>query len=481
MRVTRSMAADPSRRPRWRRGTATTAVLAAATALFLVTADVSAAPSTALTPAGTAAGGSGRTGGAGGSGSGSGGEGAGVGQGSTQLPAGSPDAGTGPVRRTLALPTGWPQGVDVSSWQHPGGKPIDWAAVARTGAHFAIIKASEGTKYANPYFPADRDAARKAGLVVGAYHYARPALPISTAVDQAKKFIQVIGTTRDSGTLAPVLDLEVRGGLNADQLAQWAAAFLAEVVNETGRAPILYTYRSFWTDYMKNVTSFMNYPLWFALYNNASSPGALPGGWRKWLMWQYTSSGAVSGIPGKVDMSAFCCSASALTDAAQGKFSEISRRYFTDASVPAMLGAATKVEGPASRGGRYQPFQNGLMYYSADTGVRVLKGAIAKKYLSLGGTTSVLRRPLSDEQDASAPGSRQTIFQGGRIYWSQGTGAFEVNGSILARYVALGGTASSLGLPVSDEHTVPGGRASTFTGGVLVWNAKTNKVSLVAP
>jgi len=464
MRVTRSMAADLRRRRRWRRGTATTAFLAAATSLFLAGTGMSAPSSLAL--AGHAV----RRGGSGG----------GSGTGSATLPAGSPDAGSGHTRVTLALPTGWPRGVDVSSWQHPGRKPIDWAAVRRGGAQFAIIKATEGTRYVNPFYAPDRDAARKAGLVVGAYAYARPSLPISTAVDQARKLVATVGQTRDSGLLAPMLDLEERGGLNAGQLAQWAAAFLEEVVNETGRAPILYTYRSFWTDYMKNVRSFANYPLWFALYNDQSSPGALPGGWAKWTMWQYTSGGTIAGIPGKVDMNAFCCTASALADTAQGKFSEISRRYFTDPTAARILGASTKAESRAGGGGRYQLFQNGLMYYSAPTGVRILRGAIAKKYLALGGTTGLLRRPLSDEEDASAPGSRQTEFQGGRVYWSQATGAHEVNGAILTRYIALGGTASSLGLPVSDEHSVPGGRASDFTRGSLVWNARTHTVSVVA-
>jgi len=62
-------------------------------------------------------------------------------------------------------------GVDVSSWHHPEGQPIDWEAVYGAGYRFAIVKATQGTTYVNPWVARDVSDALAAGLLVGAYHY----------------------------------------------------------------------------------------------------------------------------------------------------------------------------------------------------------------------------------------------------------------------------------------------------------------------
>src|SRR6478609_3353605 len=46
-------------------------------------------------------------------------------------------------------------GVDVASYQRPGGQPIDWGAVKRAGHSYAFVKATQGTGYTNPYFASD--------------------------------------------------------------------------------------------------------------------------------------------------------------------------------------------------------------------------------------------------------------------------------------------------------------------------------------
>jgi lysozyme len=373
----------------------------------------------------------------------------------------------------------WPKGIDVASWQHPGGAAINWTSVRNSGVTFAFVKATEGGTYTNPYFVADRRDAAAAGLVVGAYHYARPALPVSTAAEQARRFLGAVGNVALSGHFAPVLDLEATGGLNASQLAAWTKTFLEEIEIRTGRAPILYTYRSFWTDLVGNSTAFSRYPLWFAIYNDGTTPGKLPGGWTSWAIWQHSPAGRVPGISGNVDLNAVCCSPAALAALGDGRLTELAKRYASDPAVRWVLGPPTRAEGPAGGGGRWQPHQNGLLFWSVDTGALEVHGSIAAKYLALGGSNGFLRRPVTDETDASATGSRQSVFQGGRIYWSQATGAFEVHGSILAHYLKLGGSGSHLGLPVSDEYSVPGGRQSSFQRGVLRWDAATGQVTAI--
>lgn len=64
--------------------------------------------------------------------------------------------------------------IDISSWQHPSGAAIDWAAVAASGVVGVIAKVTQGVGYASPWFAADYAGAGKAGLLRGAYHFAQP-------------------------------------------------------------------------------------------------------------------------------------------------------------------------------------------------------------------------------------------------------------------------------------------------------------------
>jgi GH25 family lysozyme M1 (1,4-beta-N-acetylmuramidase) len=194
------------------------------------------------------------------------------------------------------------QGPDVASYQHPNGKAINWKKVASSGKAFAIVKATEGTTYVNPYFNGpyanDYADAAAAGLVHGTYHFARPSLPlVGSAVAQAKFFAQTIGPVTLKDTLPPALDLEVTGGLNRGQLVTWAQNFLLELRTLTGRTPMLYTYPYFWANDLADPTAFARYPLWMAQYGTKQAPVS--------DLWQYTSSGHIKGISGAVDISKF--------------------------------------------------------------------------------------------------------------------------------------------------------------------------------
>ena len=95
------------------------------------------------------------------------------------------------------------KGIDISSWQHPGGKPIDWHAVKADGVDFVMIKASQGTNYVNPYFAEDCHAAHLAGLIVGGYHFYEQG---ENVVEQADTFVNAcIGHTLELG---PWIDWE---------------------------------------------------------------------------------------------------------------------------------------------------------------------------------------------------------------------------------------------------------------------------------
>ena len=205
---------------------------------------------------------------------------------------------------TSASASGAIDGPDVSSYQHPYGAAIKWAAVKRAGKEFALVKATEGTSYRNPWFATDYRRIRQVGMVRGSYHFARPAYPIGdSAVAQARYYVRRLGSSaRMSRTLPPALDLETTGGLSRGALVTWAQTFLLKVRHLTGRTPMIYTYPSFWTSALADPVALARYPLWMASYG--SGPGSSA------TLWQYTSTASVRGIRGNVDMSRLVASSS---------------------------------------------------------------------------------------------------------------------------------------------------------------------------
>ncbi|HET7530666.1 MAG TPA: GH25 family lysozyme [Mycobacteriales bacterium] len=204
-------------------------------------------------------------------------------------------------------------GPDVSSYQHPYGAAIRWSAVAAAGKEFAIVKATEGTSYTNPWFGTDYSHIRRAGMVRGSYHFARPAYPIaSTAVAQAKYYVHRLGSSaRTSRTLPPALDLEMTGGLDRGALVTWAQTFLYTVRRLTGRTPMIYTYPYFWTSSLGDAPALARYPLWMASYSSGVDDSA--------MLWQYTSTARVKGIRGSVDMSRLTAPATSWKSLSDGR------------------------------------------------------------------------------------------------------------------------------------------------------------------
>lgn len=214
-------------------------------------------------------------------------------------------AGIGETAAPAQAATYGVTGVDVAQYQHPNGTAINWAGVAQT-EEFAFVKATEGLtgNYDNPWFGRDFDGAKKAGLVVGTYHFADPGFPlVDDAVGEARHYWSVIRTRQVAGVLPPALDIEEGHELSQAQLRTWVSSFLAEIKRVSGRTPIVYTGPSFWNTEL-GTTAHAGNPLWIAHYTTAGSP-TLPGGWTSWKFWQYTSKAKVSGIGGYVDRNYF--------------------------------------------------------------------------------------------------------------------------------------------------------------------------------
>jgi GH25 family lysozyme M1 (1,4-beta-N-acetylmuramidase) len=194
-------------------------------------------------------------------------------------------------------------GADVSKYQHPNGAGINWSAVRASGHAFVFHKATDGLVKVDPTFARDWSDAKRVGLYVGAYHYARPAAGAANADAQARHLVAVAGTTRHAGELPLVLDLESSGGLTPAQLISWTHVFLSTVQRITGRTPMVYSYPSFWKTAMAGTRAFRAYPLWAAQYR--CYPTTFDGAWDRWTFWQYSSSSTVSGVPAVSDMNRF--------------------------------------------------------------------------------------------------------------------------------------------------------------------------------
>ena len=249
-------------------------------------------------------------------------------------------------------------GPDVSHYQHDAG-PVVWAQVKSPGGQsFAISKATENTNFTDPFFAADYAAEQANGLFRGGYHYARPQLPMTTAVAQADYYAATIGNTQEAGDLPPIMDFEESGGLSPRDLITWGQTFLAELMAKTGRVPMIYTYRNFWRTALLNSSAFIRYPLWIADYTASATAPTPPlvGGWPTWTMWQWTSTDKLAGVTGAVDDSHFNGSLAALTAFADGTHPSVLAARAPSAPLAVQAGPAGNALSvswvPADNGGR---------------------------------------------------------------------------------------------------------------------------------
>jgi lysozyme len=198
-------------------------------------------------------------------------------------------------------------GIDESSFQHPAGAKITWRLVAKAGYRFAFIKSTEGTYYVNPYFKGDAAAAKSAGLLVAAYHFANPANSDGTA--QADYALSHGGYHADGRTLRLILDIEPDPylhkfcyGLRPAQMVSWVGAFMREAHRRTGLWPVINTQPTWWDKCTGKTRAFGSDQLWVQDPRAGVSRPQLPSGWTTWAYWQYSITGQVPGITGNTDL-----------------------------------------------------------------------------------------------------------------------------------------------------------------------------------
>lgn len=262
----------------------------------------------------------------------------------------------------LTGPGGRIHGADVSRWQHPNDKQIDFVKMYEAGMRFVFIKASDTRESADllavKYAAMDHHAAQAAGIYTGFYHYA--VLPDVTdpedvkkdALAQAQKVVWRLASMGgySDRDLPYALDLEnkcVRYSSSGacqkyatrSAVTLWATTFLASLKEKTGRTPILYSYANFLEGSMIRTAELAQYPLWLAQYaidpaNPINQPGLKNGGcyvhsWTgancdsQWTVWQYSSCGIAPkyGVPGnRLDLNVFRGSPSSFLALARGSW-----------------------------------------------------------------------------------------------------------------------------------------------------------------
>ena len=189
-------------------------------------------------------------------------------------------------------------GIDVSKWQGE----IDWAKVANdpAGIEFAIIRC--GNRYSktgdiveDPYFRENIEGAIKNGIKVGVYFYSQ-AITKAEAVEEASAALELV---KGYNLQLPIyIDTESSGG-RADALTKQERTEIlktfCEVVKNAGYKPGVYS-GAYWYNNNVIVSEIEQYHIWVAQYNDELTYKG------RYDIWQYTSSGSVAGIKGKVDM-----------------------------------------------------------------------------------------------------------------------------------------------------------------------------------
>ena len=199
------------------------------------------------------------------------------------------------------------KGIDIYNGQ---GRP-DFAKVKEAGISYVILKATEGVDYVDPSFTVNAQAAKDAGLPIGAYHFLR-ATPID---QQAQDFLTAVGPYKPC-MLAIDVEEPKAGSTEIHDLGKSGITSRILTINSAARnagytCPI-YVYGSkSWFGYLIDTDACRQagMKIWMAAYSNDTPENTDHSDICD--MWQWCSDGSVNGISGNVDMDV---SYSAITD-----------------------------------------------------------------------------------------------------------------------------------------------------------------------
>jgi len=187
-------------------------------------------------------------------------------------------------------------GIDVSKWNGS----IDWTAVKNSGVSYVIIRcgyrgSTEGALIKDSKFETNIQGAINAGLKVGVYFFTQ-ALDKNEALEEASMVLDCVKKYKI--TYPIFLDVEPSGGradgLDVATRTEVCKTF-CETIQKYGYTAGIYANKNWLTEKI-NTSELGAYKIWLAQY--ASAPTYTG----RYDIWQYKSTGKVSGISGDVDL-----------------------------------------------------------------------------------------------------------------------------------------------------------------------------------
>ncbi len=190
-------------------------------------------------------------------------------------------------------------GIDVSRWN----EEINWNKVKDAGIKYAIIRAGyrgsvTGALVEDWYFQKNVEGATAAGIPVGLYFFTQA----TTEVEAVEEASMVLSMCKDYDITYPIfIDTEgVGGDGRADELDKKARTAICQAFCQTirsgGYQTGIYASKNWFNNNIDTSVLTDDIYIWLAEYGDAVTYGG------KYHMWQYTSSGRVLGIEGRVDL-----------------------------------------------------------------------------------------------------------------------------------------------------------------------------------
>ena len=188
------------------------------------------------------------------------------------------------------------RGIDVSKWNGS----IDWEAVKNSGIEYVIIRcgyrgSSQGSLIEDPKYVTNIKGAINAGLKVGVYFFTQ-AITEAEAVEEASMVLEQVKNYKL--TYPIFLDVEASGG-RADKIDKATRTAVCkafcETIQSAGYTAGIYANKN-WLETKMDANALSSYRIWLAQYAATPTYGG------RYDMWQYQSTGKVSGISGDVDM-----------------------------------------------------------------------------------------------------------------------------------------------------------------------------------
>ena len=188
-------------------------------------------------------------------------------------------------------------GIDVSAWQ----ANITWPNVKASGIDFAILRIMASGK--DRYFESNYTNAKAAGVKLGVYCYSY-ATTVAGAQAEATKVLNWLGGRKLEYPIYYDIEDSCQASLTTAQRTQLCIAF-CDTIEAAGYRAGIYSGASWFNTKLDKKTLASKYEIWEAMWptsNGVQVNSPIYDRSSSCSVWQYSSTGSVSGISGRVDM-----------------------------------------------------------------------------------------------------------------------------------------------------------------------------------